>query len=70
MASVLILNDDVFLYKVLDRILSIGGHTYVGHAHDGTAEDVSIGLIRERLSEVVVCNPSKIRVRLIVLSIL
>jgi two-component system chemotaxis response regulator CheY len=35
MVSVLIVDDDVFLHKVLDRILSIGGHDVVGHAYDG-----------------------------------
>lgn len=35
MASILIVDDDVFLHKVLERVLSIGGHTVVGHAYDG-----------------------------------
>ena len=35
MATVLIVDDDVFLHKVLNRILSIGGHTVVGHAYNG-----------------------------------
>lgn len=35
MASVLIVDDDTFLHKVLDRILSIGNHEVVGHAYDG-----------------------------------
>jgi two-component system chemotaxis response regulator CheY len=35
MATVLIVDDDVYLHKVLDRILAIGGHTVVGHAYDG-----------------------------------
>jgi two-component system chemotaxis response regulator CheY len=35
MVSVLIVDDDVFLHKVLERILSIGGHDVVGHAYDG-----------------------------------
>jgi len=41
MASILIVDDDAFLHKVLDRILSIGGHTVVGHAYDG-AEAVDL----------------------------
>jgi CheY-like chemotaxis protein len=35
MASVLIVDDDTFLHKVLERILAIGGHTVAGHAYDG-----------------------------------
>ena len=35
MALVLIVDDDVFLHKVLNRILSIGGHTVIGHAYNG-----------------------------------
>ncbi len=35
MATVLIVDDDQFLHKVLDRILSIGGHEVVGHAYNG-----------------------------------
>jgi len=43
--SVLIVDDDVFLHKVLDRILSIGGHSVVGHAYDGAeAIEMFIGL--------------------------
>ena len=41
MASIFIVDDDVFLHKVLDRILSIGGHTVTSHAYDG-AEAVAI----------------------------
>ena len=41
MVSVLIVDDDVFLHKVLERILSIGGHTVMDHAYDG-AEAVEI----------------------------
>jgi len=41
MASVLIVDDDTFLHKVLDRILSIGNHEVVGHAYDG-AESIEI----------------------------
>ncbi len=37
MASILIVDDDMFLHKVLDRILSIGNHDVVGHAYDGAA---------------------------------
>lgn len=35
MASVIIVDDDIFLHKVLERILVIGGHNVVGHAYDG-----------------------------------
>ncbi|TFH07644.1 MAG: response regulator [Candidatus Thorarchaeota archaeon] len=35
MVSVLIVDDDLFLHKVLERILVIGGHSVVGHAYDG-----------------------------------
>ncbi len=35
MASVLIVDDDTFLHKVLERILVIGGHTVAGHAYNG-----------------------------------
>jgi len=41
MASVLIVDDDIFLQKVLSRILLVGGHTVVGQAYDG-AEAVEI----------------------------
>lgn len=45
MASVLIVDDDIFLHKVLNRILSIGGHTVVGHAYNGAeAVDMFNGL--------------------------
>ncbi len=45
MGSILIVDDDIFLHKVLDRILSIGNHDVVGHAYDGAeAIDVYIGL--------------------------
>jgi two-component system, chemotaxis family, chemotaxis protein CheY len=33
--SILIVDDDAFLHKVLSRILTIGGHSVVGHAYDG-----------------------------------
>jgi CheY-like chemotaxis protein len=39
--SVLIVDDDVFLHKVLDRILKIGGHETAGHAYDG-AEAIEV----------------------------
>jgi two-component system chemotaxis response regulator CheY len=35
MATILIVDDDSFLHKVLERILTIGGHQVVGHANDG-----------------------------------
>jgi two-component system chemotaxis response regulator CheY len=35
MVTVLIVDDDLFLHKVLERILSIGGHSVMGHAYDG-----------------------------------
>jgi len=35
MATVLIVDDDSFLHKVLGRILLIGGHQVVGRADDG-----------------------------------
>ena len=41
MASVLIVDDDSFLHKVLERILTIGGHQVVGHADDG-AEAIEV----------------------------
>jgi len=41
MASVLIVDDDNFLHKVLERILTIGGHQVVGHADDG-AEAIEV----------------------------
>ncbi|MCJ7817304.1 MAG: response regulator, partial [Candidatus Thorarchaeota archaeon] len=41
MISVLIVDDDTFLHKVLDRILVIGGYEIVGHAYDG-AEAITI----------------------------
>ena len=45
MGSILIVDDDTFLHKVLDRILSIGNHDVVGHAYDGAeAIEVYIGL--------------------------
>ncbi len=41
MVSIFIVDDDIFLHKVLERILSIGGHTVTSHAYDG-AEAVAI----------------------------
>ena len=35
MATVMIVDDDVFLHKVLNRILSIGGHQVLGQAYNG-----------------------------------
>jgi two-component system chemotaxis response regulator CheY len=35
MASILIVDDDNFLHKVLERIIVIGGHKVAGHAFDG-----------------------------------
>ena len=35
MALILIVDDDTNIHKVLDRILSIGGHEVVGNAYDG-----------------------------------
>jgi two-component system chemotaxis response regulator CheY len=34
-ATILIVDDDNFLHKVLERILTIAGHRVVGHAYDG-----------------------------------
>jgi two-component system chemotaxis response regulator CheY len=36
MASVLIVDDDQFIHKVLERILVIGGHEVLGHANNGS----------------------------------
>lgn len=35
MAQLFIVDDDSFLHKVLERIITIGGHQVVGHAYDG-----------------------------------
>ncbi|NHI82789.1 MAG: response regulator [Candidatus Thorarchaeota archaeon] len=35
MVSILIVDDDKFLHKVLEKILIIGGHQVVDHAYDG-----------------------------------
>ena len=35
MATILTVDDDRFLHKVLERILAIGGHQVVGHAYNG-----------------------------------
>ena len=35
MVTVLIVDDDRFLHKVLERVLTIGGHQVVDHAFDG-----------------------------------
>ena len=35
MGTVLIVDDDIFLHKVLERILNIGGHHVIGHAYNG-----------------------------------
>ena len=35
MASVLIVEDDELIHKVLERILAIGGHKVIGHANNG-----------------------------------
>jgi CheY-like chemotaxis protein len=36
MTSILIVDDDTFLHKVIERILIMGGYTITGHAFDGT----------------------------------
>jgi two-component system chemotaxis response regulator CheY len=36
MASILIVDDDRFLHKVLGQILEVGGHQVSGHAHNGS----------------------------------
>ena len=36
MATIMIVDDDVFLHKVLTRILSLGGHKVVEQAYNGT----------------------------------
>ena len=41
MTSVLIVDDDIFLHKVLERILSVGGYSIVTHAYNG-AEAVEL----------------------------
>ncbi|MDF1541139.1 MAG: response regulator [Candidatus Thorarchaeota archaeon] len=35
MARIMIVDDDVFLHKVLERILAIGGHEIAGQAYNG-----------------------------------
>lgn len=35
MAGVMIVDDDTFLHKVLERILTIGGHSVIEHAFNG-----------------------------------
>ncbi len=35
MVSILIVDDDNFLHKVLERILTIGGHQVIGNAYNG-----------------------------------
>lgn len=35
MVSVLIVDDDKFIHKVLERIIELGGHEVVGHASNG-----------------------------------
>jgi two-component system chemotaxis response regulator CheY len=35
MTSVLIVDDDQFLHKVLERLLTIGGHKVMDHAYNG-----------------------------------
>lgn len=35
MAGIMIVDDDTFLHKVLERILTIGGHSVVEHAYNG-----------------------------------
>jgi two-component system chemotaxis response regulator CheY len=35
MANILIVDDDVFIHKVMERALAIGGHVVVGHAYNG-----------------------------------
>lgn len=41
MVSVLIVDDDVFLHKVLERILIVGGYETAGHAYEG-AEAIEV----------------------------
>ncbi|MGQ4911505.1 MAG: response regulator [Candidatus Thorarchaeota archaeon] len=36
MSRVMIVDDDMFLHKVLEKILLIGGHEVVGHAYNGS----------------------------------
>jgi two-component system chemotaxis response regulator CheY len=35
MVTFLIVDDDQFIHKVLERILSLGGHQVLGHAYNG-----------------------------------
>jgi two-component system chemotaxis response regulator CheY len=35
MVSVLIVDDDMFLHKVIERLLSVGGYETAGHAYNG-----------------------------------
>lgn len=35
MASVMIVDDDIYLHKVLERVLVLGGHIVVEHAYNG-----------------------------------
>jgi two-component system chemotaxis response regulator CheY len=35
MARVMIVDDDMFVHRVLERVMQLGGHEVVGHANDG-----------------------------------
>ncbi len=35
MVRIMIVDDDLYLHKVLERILVLGGHEIVGHAYNG-----------------------------------
>ncbi len=47
MAMIMIVDDDIFLHKVLERILILGGHSVVDHAYNGA----------EALEKYVTLNP-------------
>lgn len=55
MASVMIVDDDVHLQKGLAMVLSIGGHTVVGQAHNG-AEAVEMFVVMNPKPDVILMD--------------
>ncbi|MGV9170757.1 MAG: response regulator [Promethearchaeia archaeon] len=55
MVSVLIVDDDKFIHKVLERIIELRGHEVVGHAHTG-AEAVEKFVALEKKPDIILMD--------------
>jgi two-component system, chemotaxis family, chemotaxis protein CheY len=55
MVSVMIVDDDKFIHKVLERIIELGGHKVVGHANNG-AEAVEQFVALEKKPEIILMD--------------